>query len=495
MTKNPRFLLMYTPLQFTKEDSAKPEGSLGLLYLAEALRKNGYEVDILDACVGNDKHSLQNSFFRKTDLKNGLIRIGLSDDDILSEVEKYDVIGITSLFTQQTTMVVNLIRLIKNNYPDKLIIMGGVNARSMRERFILEGVDIICLSEAESTILEIGKVLCKGSRDFSNIDGIVSKNKIRPTTKIEIDLDNLPLPAWDLLPFEKYWEIARPHGGGFNSKDKIRYASMMTSRGCINSCKYCHYSTEDHGSIYGKIKKIRFKSINRVFHEIDILQGLGIQYLFFEDDVFLIEKERVCKILDGIKKRKLILSNVNGVRILGLCKQINRKYVVDKDLLSNMREAGFIELTLPFESGSQRIINDYCSGKFNLEKTDTDSIIQEAKKIGIVVGGNYLIGFPDETEDEMTETILLAKRHMDIGMDRANLMCVVPFPGSGLFDQAVSNRNLEYPINTDKLNWLYPTMKNTLVAPEVLRYVNKICWKLLNKPYRINNIDSMRIDN
>ena len=45
-------------------------------------------------------------------------------------------------------------------------------------------------------------------------------------------LDDLPLPALDLLPFERYWQVARPHGGGFNPENGIRCASLMTSRGC-----------------------------------------------------------------------------------------------------------------------------------------------------------------------------------------------------------------------------------------------------------------------
>jgi hypothetical protein len=88
---------------------------------------------------------------------------------------------------------------------------------------------------------------------------------------------------------------------------------------------------------------------------------------------------------------------------------------------------------------------------------------------------------------------MLAKRHMDEGMDRANLMCVVPFPGTRLFDMAVAGGYLNPDIDTDKFNWLYPTMKNTAIHPEVLRYVNKICWRLLNKSWRINNITSMSI--
>ena len=52
------------------------------------------------------------------------------------------------------------------------------------------------------------------------------------------DLDRLPLPAWHLLPNERYWKIARPHGGPFEPGVELHYASMMTSMGCPFSCSY-----------------------------------------------------------------------------------------------------------------------------------------------------------------------------------------------------------------------------------------------------------------
>ena len=61
-TSNPRFLLVYSPLQFAPNEMAKPDGSLGLLYLAGALRQAGFEVKILDISVGNEKDDLKDTF-------------------------------------------------------------------------------------------------------------------------------------------------------------------------------------------------------------------------------------------------------------------------------------------------------------------------------------------------------------------------------------------------------------------------------------------------
>ena len=173
----PSFILMYTPQIFDPRFGVvKPEGSLGLIYLASALRDKNFQVSLLDATVGNDNFTLEETFYREEKQPNGMIRVGMQTEDILTEIEPFDVVGISSIFTAQTRVVEELVTSINKHYPEKLIILGGVNARSQLERFFNAGADLICLSEAELTIVEIGKVLRSGSRDFSSIrDGEIQE--------------------------------------------------------------------------------------------------------------------------------------------------------------------------------------------------------------------------------------------------------------------------------------------------------------------------------
>ena len=120
---------MYSPLQFAPNDSVKPDGSLSLPYIAAALRDANFEVKILDASVGNEKDDLKDTFHHPEALANGLIRVGISKERIAREIADYDVIGVTSIFTTQTSMVLELIRFIKEVDPAKLVVTGGVNAR------------------------------------------------------------------------------------------------------------------------------------------------------------------------------------------------------------------------------------------------------------------------------------------------------------------------------------------------------------------------------
>ena len=244
--KDPRFLLMYSPQRHDpKYGAVKPEASLGNLYLAAALRDNNFDVDILDCCIGGKHHTMKEAFDRVASLPDGRVRVGLAPEAILKEAEGFDVIGMSSIFTPQTYMVEETVKLISEAYPDKFVIMGGINARTQMKRFFDAGAHLICLSEAERTIVEIGNVLRRGSRDFSNISGVAfvynGRIQVNPMGAIDDNLDSLPIPARDLLPLERIWDINRPHGSVLRAGELNKpqpYISMMTSRGCPYDCDF-----------------------------------------------------------------------------------------------------------------------------------------------------------------------------------------------------------------------------------------------------------------
>ena len=239
--KNVKVLLLYPPEQTWPEMMCKPNGSLAYPMLAGALRENNIEVEIYDACVGNDNDDLEKVFYNSTPLPTGMLRTGVSEERIIQKAADFDVVGITSIFSHQETMVLECARIIKKAFPGKILVSGGVNARHRKEKFFAAGFDLICNSEAEKTIVDIVRCLEQGSSDFSKIPFVTyqkGSKTINSTALGEIvwKLDDLPMPAWDMLPNERYWKIRRPHGGHFDPSEDLRYASMMTSRGCPFAC-------------------------------------------------------------------------------------------------------------------------------------------------------------------------------------------------------------------------------------------------------------------
>ena len=113
-----RFLLLYPPHQSWPKTLIKPNGSLAYPNLAGALLEKGIEVDIYDACTGNHKDRLEDAFYKPAELPSGLIRTGVSEKRILEEVSGYDVVGLTSIFSDQETMVLSISKAIKKALSD-----------------------------------------------------------------------------------------------------------------------------------------------------------------------------------------------------------------------------------------------------------------------------------------------------------------------------------------------------------------------------------------
>lgn len=497
--KAPKFLLMYAPQRFDLRFGAvKPEASLGNLYLAGALRDAGFDVGVLDCCLGNDRYSLEQSFYRQTPLSNDMVRIGMAPDDILQEIAEYDVIGISSIFTPQTYMVEEIVRLVSRNYPEKLIIMGGINARTQMKRFFDAGAHLICISEAERTIVEIGDILRKGGRDFSSLSGVAFMNneriRVNPMGPIEDNLDFLPIPARDLLPLDRIWKIARPHGGVLTvgQLDKpLPYVSVDTSRGCPYTCSFCHISGEQKGSDTGYIGKFRFQSVERIEREMVSIKELGAEDIYIEDDSLLAKKKRALNIFKMLIKFGFNLGDVNGINLSHLHKNDGTgRIIIDDEMLETMAEAGFKRLSFPVESGSQRIIDRWASGKISHETYNISALIKKAKALGITVSSCYLIGYPDETYEELARTVLVAKKHMDAGSEYVNFTIVTPFPGTALYDFVIQNDLLLPGIEIADLDWLHPSMK-TIIDPYYLEFISRKAWEYINKPERVTIIRSM----
>ncbi|BCB92029.1 hypothetical protein Psuf_093420 [Phytohabitans suffuscus] len=477
-------LLLSPPVQSPPGATNKPNASLAYPNLAGAVRAHGVDVRIFDACVGDGDDPLEEMFANPTMLPSGYLRTGVSDERILGAVADHDIVAISSIFTDQETMALRCARLIRAAYPDKVLITGGVNARSRLPRFFAAGFDLVCLSEGEQTILEIVDAVRRSPRpDFSAIHGVAfvdagGATRVNPARAQDVvwDLDELPMPAWDLLPNQRYWTMARPHSGLFEPGVELRYAQMMTSLGCPFHCAYCHISGEQEGSLSGPIGKFRIKSDERVLAELDMLKDLGVQDVFIEDDSLLGDKRRALRLLRKIQGSGFRICDLNGINIIHLLK----RWKPDHEVLEALAGAGFTQINLPFESGSLRILRKYASNKLNIEMADIKSLIIAMKEYGFRIYGNYMLGYPDETMEEIERTLDLAREHVSYGLDATHFFVVVPLPGSALYDKAVAEGHFTEDFDPDVMNIYRANMTGTLVPGHVLEEIRNRAWDEIN---------------
>jgi anaerobic magnesium-protoporphyrin IX monomethyl ester cyclase len=477
-------LLLYPPNQSLPGTMCKPNGSLAYPSLGGELRRHGVQVSIYDACVGDDTDDLDQVFYKSArELPTGLMRTGVSDERILKAVADYDIVGLTSIFTEQETMVLSTARMIRAAFPKKILVAGGVNARSRLRQFFGAGFDAVCLSEAERTLLMIVEATRKSVHpDFREIPALACRSgdswETNPASSgnLRWDLDELPMPAWDLLPNSRYWAIARPHGGSFSPGADVRYASMVTSLGCPFHCAYCHIAGEQDDSIAGPIGTYRVKSDDRVLAELETLKSLGVRQLFIEDDSLLGQKRRSLRLLERIRGAGFDILDVNGINVVHLL----RRWQPDHEVLESLVAAGFTEIVLPFESGNLRILRKYASNKLNIEKSNIEALIKACKNYGLRIAGNYMLGYPDETLEEVRMTVNMAGQHLSYGLDAANFFLVMPLPGTPLYDMACANGNVSPDFNPDTMNWTRANMQNTIVPAAQLEAIRDDAWETLN---------------
>jgi radical SAM superfamily enzyme YgiQ (UPF0313 family) len=491
--KYPKFLLVYPPLQFQDGEVVRPDGCLANAYLDSSLTKAGYETKILDMAVGDEQDTLEETFYNPVKIKDavrgvgGISRIGMSTNRILESVKDYDVIGITSVFTQQASRCFEVSNLIKEHYPEKMVIGGGTNCRAMSDLFLKNGFDVVFTSEAEHSIVEFARSIHKGDLSLSKVEGICfyQGNKLQrnPVINTIWDLDEIPMPSWHKLPMKKHWDISNLWTGreGFveHEDEYVKYANIFTSRGCPFNCKFCHISMEQ-GDWTGDIGKFRVHSVDRVVEEFKVLKELGIKYLYINDDSLLAKKKRAFEIFDKLRSFDFRLADINGINVIHFFKKHKGKLIVDEELLHMFYEAGFRKISVPLENGNQRILDKWCDGKWNIEKCDTISLVKKMKDIGISTDGNIMIGFPDETMDEMTTSFIMAKRHMEAGMDGLGFFIVQPFPGTKIYHETIANKQLSPDWHPDEIGWQKGSMfENMLIPNEVLVYCRRMMWQVL----------------
>ena len=113
--------------------------------------------------------------------------------------------------------------------------------------------------------------------------------------------------------------------------------------------------------------------------------------------------------------------------------------------------------------------------------------------MGIKTAGNYMIGYPDETLAEIHGTILMAKRHVEEGLNHAAIFTVVPFPGTLLYDMVIRSGQLDPDFDTDQMKWTKSILKNLAVPAETLEHMRQLAWLTVNRSEFVEYKVGMRV--
>lgn len=375
-----------------------PVTPLGLLYLAAAVRAEFGDrrpVEVLDL---------------------GLCEEPLDELDVLLHERPPAVVGISALSCEARLLEVVAARIREALGAEVPIVAGGPHATVAREGLVRDaGVDFAVYGEGEHTLLELLRALETGD-PLDDIGGLCWSRDGEPTANgprdFNEDLDDLPLPAWDLLDLDAYAGL--PNWNGILKG--TRYATIATSRGCPYRCKYCH-------NYFGKA--VRARTPENVLAEMEALvRDHGVDEIHIVDDVFNFDSRRALAICGLVQER---IPGVSFAFPNGL-----RADIMKPELIEALAAMGTYRIVYGVESVTPRL-QKQTRKNLNLDKAAT--IIDATSRAGIITGGYFMLGLPGETREEMLKTIDFA---VNSRLDSASFFKATPYPGSAFYDEAVA---------------------------------------------------------
>ncbi len=430
-----RVMLIYPPVSFSPQSMKQAHLPLGLAYIAAVLR-DVCELRVLDAAVEGYHHEESVETTGRAGEK--LMRYGLAFSEIERRIGEFgpDVVGVSCIFSSQFRNVLDVCRAAKRVNPDIITVTGGTHPTFLAERCLVEdSLDLVVRGEGEYTLRD---VVLRSGDNFSpgEIPGLAWKDvegkvRLNPLREPYPNLDDIPLPARDMFPVEKYNRIGLPMGIVYKRKP---FMNIITSRGCPFRCTFCS-STNFWGNRY------RTRSPENVLEEMDLLiSEFGVREFKFFDDNLTANKARAKDIFKGMVERRLNVTwnTPNGIHVVSL----------DEDMLDLMKASGCYELTLAVESGDPYVLKNIIKKPTDLKQVEDAA--QRIRKKGIGSYGFFIIGFPGETKDQIKNTLDFASR---IKLDRISTFIANPLPGTELYRTALEKGYISDAYSFDDIDY------------------------------------------
>ncbi len=282
-----------------------------------------------------------------------------------------------------------------------VVVCGGNHVSALPEHVLsTSAIDYVFVGEAEDSFRRFVGELDAGRSGvdvpgvgYRKADGSVHVNPVGPLVE---DLDRLPLPAWDLLPMERY-------------RGRLRgYASTLFTRGCPYSCTYCAAHLV-HG------KRVRRRSVDHIIDELRLLEErYGVSFVSVVDDCSTVDRELVAAFCEAKLSAALGMEFWCNTRV----------DLVDPELLGLMKRAGFAVISYGVESA-----NDDTLSRIHKQTTAdcTRQAVRWTREAGIIPEGFLMVNFPGETEAEMQRTIDFA---FELERPVFETTAVTPYPGT-----------------------------------------------------------------
>jgi radical SAM superfamily enzyme YgiQ (UPF0313 family) len=363
-----------------------------LAYVAAIMEQHGHEVRLIDTRALN-----------------------LSREEVLNELKAFkpNLLGFRAE-TYHFHDALEWMGYLKKNLGIP-VISGGINLSLYpKETMSHPEVDYGIMGEAINTLPRFISAL-ENEEDLRGIPGIAYKKDgaliVNPLLNDAVDFNSYPFPARHLLKNDAYYS--------FVSQLK-NFTVMLTSTGCPFRCSFCaiHRNT-----------KYRTRHPENVVAEIELCyRDFNIREIDFFDATFFVNKDRVLRIFDEMRRR--------GIRIEWSCR--SRVDVVDKDILRKAADAGCRQIYYGIESVDHNVLKAI---KKDVGLEQMKDAIKWSKKYGIRSMGFFMVGNKGDTKESIRNTIEFSK---DLGLDFIQVCRTIAKPGTELNDFVIEKTGRDY---------------------------------------------------
>lgn len=346
--------------------------ALGLAYIAGYLRKNvpGIELKFFQGCFDDDE---------------AVVKGSLNSDIIAFSVN-----------TPTFPYAVKIANAVKAINPRVHTVVGGYHPSSFPESCIVPGIDQVVVGEGEAAMLDI-----------------VNGNREKIITGRMMQFSELPWPDRALIRNERNIAVAY-------KDNQQNIVSFQTHRACPFQCKYCLDGANK--VLYGTQKAIvRHRDVSDALDEIEsVVKTYNLHLIKFSDPTWNVD-------IDWIKK--FCLEKIRRNITVPFYPNIHAG-VTSEDMFQLMAQANCEQIAIGVESGSPKILKQIGKG------TTTDTIkrsVAWAKKAGILVRGYFILGMPEETDEDLSMTEQFAA---ELDLDEYGFSILCPYPGTVMFDRS-----------------------------------------------------------
>ncbi len=367
----------------------RPYPTLGLLYIAAYLDRQGFAVEVFDA-----------TFARRQDLLDRL-RAGP---------------GVLGLYTNLMTRGAVLAIAAAAKAGGWTVVLGGPEAANYPAEYLAHGADVVVIGEGELTLAELLPALqARGPHRLQGIAGVSFRDEtgavVQNPERAQIaDLDSLPWPDRERIDQQRYVEVWRRHHG-------MGSVNLITARGCPYKCRWCSHA------VFGFSHRRR--SVRDTADELEhIRDRWRPDQVWYSDDVFTISHRWLFDYAAELDRRGLRLPFETISRADRMMRE---------EVLATLARMGCYRIWIGSESGSQRVLDAMQRG-VTVEQVRWAT--QAARRHGIQVGMFLMWGYEGEEAADVEATIEHVKEaHPDVFLTTV----AYPIKNTGYFHQLAAS--------------------------------------------------------